>query len=81
MNDNIISFRYKFTMPEYNQEELFKYLKQDRRHRKITHHAILEGISKKKFYLEMVKWLNRSLFVIPKEVHYDKPLWIKEREQ
>ena len=79
MSEDIISFRYKFTMPEYNEEELYKYLKQDRRHRKITHHAILYGVTRKKFYLEMAKWLNRSLFIIPKEVHYDKLLW--EREQ
>lgn len=81
MNDNIISFTYKFDMPICSKEELTKYLEQEQRHKKVLHHAILYGITQKKFYLEMAKMYNRSLFFTPIEVHYDKPLWNKEIAQ
>ena len=70
MNKDILSFRYKFDMPVCSKEEYLKYEAQRHRHLKVLYYAHTQGITKKKFYLEMAKMYNRSLFFTPQEIHY-----------
>ena len=77
-HNNIISFRYKFDMPVCSKEEYLKYEAQRRRHLKVLYYAHTQGITTKKFYQELAKMYNRSLFFTPQEIHYDPPLWDKE---